>query len=428
MKKIFASIIVVSLICLGAITTNAQNYTEDGYTYTIANGSATITKCETTAEGSVQIPSDFNGYTVTAIADYAFSGCSKITDITIPNTVSCIGIAPFYMCYRLEEIILEQGNNSYSVIDGVLFNKSCSTLISCPATKSGVYTIPDSVTSVEKYAFYACSALSEIVITNNVKEIKSNAFASCSSLNKIIIPDNVINIGDYAFDYCTNLSDITISNNITRIEEYAFYKCAITEIDIPDSVVYIGGQAFGQCSKLTSITIPTDIEQIENSTFYNCQSLKSVIFSGNIPDIDDEYYAFTGTPDDLVIYYNEGAKNSTTSSWLNKSWFSKEVEMIPLIPLTVNDIEIISNNSIKATISNPTGIDISSVLIAAVYEDSMMVEVKKVESVFTKKEEAKVTVVFDKEFNKKDDSLQVFIWKDFKSLRPMAVNKQIVVE
>ena len=421
----------MSLLCLGSITVNAQTeeyYTEYCFTYTIANGSATITNCDTTAEGSIQIPSDFNGYKVTAIADYAFSGCSNITYITIPNTVSYIGIAPFYMCNNLEEIILESGNSSYSVIDGILFNKNCSILLSCPATKQGTYTIPNSVTTIEKYAFYSCSALSEIIITNNVKEIKSNAFSNCSGLKKIIIPDNVTAIGDYAFDYCTNLTDITISNSITRIEEYTFYKCAMTEIDIPDSVVYIGGQAFGRCSNLTSITIPADIERIENSVFYNCQSLKTIIFSGNIPTIDDEFYAFTGTPDDLVIYYNEGAKNSTTSSWLNKSWFSKKVEMIPLIPLIINDIEIVANNSIKATVNNPTGIDISALLIAAVYTDSMTNEVKTVESVFTKNGETEVTVSFNKEFNNNDNSLQVYIWKNFKTLRPMASKKEIVIK
>lgn len=91
-------------------------------------------------------------------------------------------------------------------------------------------------------------------------------------------------------------------------------------------------------------------------------------------------------------------------------------------------IEITSNNSIKATINNPTGIDISSILIAAVYEDGVMVEFKKVESIFTKTEELKVTVLFDEEFNKKDNFLQVFIWKDFKNLLPMAIKKQIVVK
>ena len=121
---------------------------------------------------SITIPNS-----VTSIGDHAFWGCTGLTSITIPNSVTSIevgafGVEAFDGCSNLTSINVASGNNYYSGINGVLFNKKKTELIRCPEGKSQTsYTIPDSVTSIEKSAFYNCTGLTSITIPNSVTSI-----------------------------------------------------------------------------------------------------------------------------------------------------------------------------------------------------------------------------------------------------------------
>src|SRR5262249_1321493 len=99
-------------------------------------------------------------------------------------------------------------NSSYSSVDGVLFDKSQTTLIQYPEGKTGRYAVPNSVTSIWSAAFSGCSSLTSVTIPNSVTSIGLQAFSGCSSLTSVTIPNSVTRIWDGAFSGCTSLKGV----------------------------------------------------------------------------------------------------------------------------------------------------------------------------------------------------------------------------
>ena len=173
---------------------------------------------------------------VTSIGDYAFSGCSSLSNIVIPDCVTDIGKCAFSHCSSLSNIV-----------------------------------IPDSVTSIGNDAFLRCSSLSNIVISDSVTSIGNGAFLGCSSLSNIVIPDSVTSIGNDAFSDCSSLSSIVIPDSVTDIGNDAFSHCSyLSNIVIPNSVISIGDRAFWDCSFLSNIVISDSVTNIGNGAFHGC--------------------------------------------------------------------------------------------------------------------------------------------------------------
>ena len=253
--------------------------------------------------GSVTIPS-----TVETISDNAFSGCSSITSINIPGSVtSVISSAMFSTCNSLTAINVDSENTAYSSNGGVLFNKDKTTLICYPIGKTGAYTIPETVTTISEYAFYGCSGLTAITIPSTVTSITYDAFGNCDNLKTLTCNTNAlgsrfagntsletVNIGEsvtyingYAFQNCTSLKSIDIPNTVTEIYSYAFQNCtSLTSIDIPNSVQYIYDYAFSGCTGLTSVSLGNTLKYISNYAFQNCTGLTSITFPNTLTYIN----------------------------------------------------------------------------------------------------------------------------------------------
>jgi hypothetical protein len=226
---------------------------------------------------------------------------------------------------------VDTNNLAYSSVDGVLFNKSQTTLIQCPGGKSGSYTIPNSVTNFDQ-AFRFCFYLTSVTIPSTFSEIGDWTFENCLDLTRVTIPNSVTNIGDYAFNYCTSLTNLTIPNSVTSIGEGVFSGCfnlagvtipdsvtsiggsafngcySLTSVTIPNGVTYIGGDAFCQCTSLTNVTIPNSVTNIGDYAFYGCTSLTGVYVEGNAPSLGGTNVFFDAA--NATVYYLPG-----TTGW-----------------------------------------------------------------------------------------------------------------
>ncbi len=158
---------------------------------------------------------------LTTIGNYAFAVCTSLTKITIPATVTLIGVGPFRECKSLTSIEVDPANPKYKSISKlVLLSKDGTELIQYPAgNKNKSYIIPATVTTIGDNAFDSCSNLSSITIEPNSKliTIGINAFSNCSSLTKITIPATVTDIGPSAFIFCDKLSIVTLYTKNIKI-------------------------------------------------------------------------------------------------------------------------------------------------------------------------------------------------------------------
>ena len=188
-------------------------------------------------------------------------------DIVIPETV-------------------EYNDVSYSVTSiGESAFSNCSGLTSV--------TIPNSVTSIGEIAFRSSSDLISVTIGNSVTRIEGCAFYECRGLTSVTIPNSVTSIGVWAFYGCSRLTSVTIGNSVTSIEGYAFYECSrLASITIPNSVTNIADAAFSNCSGLTSVTIGSGIKYIGSSAFAKCEGLTDVYcYAESVPTTGSNAFA-----------------------------------------------------------------------------------------------------------------------------------------
>ena len=221
---------------------------------TLSNSITTIE--ERTFYGCSALASVIIPNSVDTIGDLAFYGCSALTSIILGNSVATLVKSAFAGCTALTSIEVESENANYSSVDGVLSNKSKTTLLLCPQGKTS-YTVPNSVTTIGEGAFSYCIKLTSIDISNSVTAIGSSAFSDCTALTSIDIPNSVTTIGSKAFSGCIALASIDIPNGVSAIEKETFAGCsALASVTIPSSVKSIGEEyAFINCVALTSITV-----------------------------------------------------------------------------------------------------------------------------------------------------------------------------
>jgi hypothetical protein len=225
------------------------------------------------------------GNGLTSIGSAAFSGCGNLSSMTIPSSVTNMVGDAFSACKSLTAIKVDPLNPVYSSVDGVLFDKTQTSIVRCPGGRSASYSIPDRVISVEAGAFSDCISLTNVTFGSDVASIGSGAFFSCTNLTRITIPDSVTNIGVNAFWFCINLRTVSIGNGVT----------------------VIGRDSFQFCIGLFSVTIGKSVAEIGDGAFYNCFSLNAACFLGNPPSFGSEVFDFDNN---ATVYYLAG-----TTGW-----------------------------------------------------------------------------------------------------------------
>lgn len=241
---------------------------------------------------------------VTDIVDQAFGSCKNLETIMIPATVTKLGDFAILYCPSLQEIQVDDGNQHYCTVDGVLYSKDMTTLIKYPACRPGTeYTVPDSVTKLMHVAFDSAAKLVSITLPDNITALDTDTFADCTSLKNIRLPENLTDMGAGSiFWNCSSLESIEIPDNVQVIGASVFAYCPnLKQVILPAGLKKLDGHAFGRCESLEIITIPAGVNCLEYKIFEG-SGLKSIVFEGDAPDFHEE----TFTDITATAYYPTG--------------------------------------------------------------------------------------------------------------------------
>ena len=255
---------------------------------------------ECTSLCDVEIPSS-----VTRIGNSAFNG-TGLTSVTIPASVIEIGERAFTRA-SLTKIEVDEKNETYKSVDGVLFSKDMTTLICFPSAKvctENTYTIPETVTSISTEAFRDCTMLTKITIPSSVTSIGTHAFLGCTGLTSMVIPENVTSIGMSTFHSCSNLKEVTIPSGVTSIGDYTFSGClSLAKVTcLATTPPTLGTDAFKSCNVSLKIYVPAaSVNTYKSATGWSTYADKIQAKPVTIADILPENFPTysDGIPDNV---------------------------------------------------------------------------------------------------------------------------------
>ena len=342
MKKFLSLFLVITLMLLSSPINNldlsvmaadTSSHTDGIYTYTVANNEATITACDKSASGVIEIPSKLGGYTVVELAIASFANCIKIKKITIPDSITDLDDRVFDSCTSLEEVVVP---GSIKIIPQSAFDE---------CYKLNNVVLGEGIEEISFNAFWRCGALETINLPQSLRIIKDRAFKE-TGLTQIYIPENVTQIGSQVFYSCGNLSAIevdennsyyssdssgvlfdknktkliaypinntstsyTIPDSVAEVSSYAFEgNPYLKDIVLPDGVKKVGGRAFYSCVSLQKIDIPASVISLRSSTFIKCKNLVRIdVDSDNKNFSNDEYGVLFNKEKTQLIYCPDNA-------------------------------------------------------------------------------------------------------------------------
>ncbi|MBO4989185.1 MAG: leucine-rich repeat domain-containing protein [Clostridia bacterium] len=279
-------------------------------------------------EGELVVP-----YGVMKIAGYAFSFCSGLTGVSLPETVTSIGYNAFANCSNLKSVNIP---DSVINIEQQAFHY-CSELTSVK--------LPSGIKSIEYETFRGCEKLQQVAIPDGVTSIGKGAFRECKALTELIFPKSVAFIGTEAFALCNTVRKVVLENPSVRIEadaflsdhfEYIDYRgsladwCAMDHIEnnlflngygtlviggrkiegkltLDGSVTKIGGLSFQRCADLTDVVIGDQVKFIGHGAFKDCPNLQSAVIGGGVETLEERIFEWNNRLSTVVL--KEGFRN-----------------------------------------------------------------------------------------------------------------------
>ncbi len=351
---------------------NITDVEENGISFRIYPDHAEVTGCN---EKSAEIPDTINDVKVTAIQSFGSADA-----VVIPASVKTISSQALGMYCSLDKITVDEGNESFTAKDDVLFDKDMTKIVYYPASKPDTsYEIPDTVTTVSGVFSY-CNNLKAVTIPNSVKILK-NSFYNCESLETVTIPDSVTEL-ESDFNHCTSLKTVNIPASVksfgpngsfsdcpelklvideknehfsvsdglvlskdngilvfaleeaknaeeitipdgTKIIGYGLFSdfTELKKINFPDTIERIGDRLCDGCKSLESVTLPESVCEVGWNSFVNCSSLSSVTI------LNPDCFIECGNYDDEMPFSNSykvytgkivGYDNSTAQKYAEK--------------------------------------------------------------------------------------------------------------
>ena len=326
-KSLFLAATLMLTASAGASAAVGDTFEIDGLLYTVlteSDGNNTVSiqahPYAFTLSGNLIIPETTTNndveYTVTTLPTNAFQYCTGLNSASIPASVKSIAYNSFYRCANISEFSVDENNETYCSVDGVIYSKDMKTLIICPNAKSGEFTIPDEVETIGENALNGCGELTGIIIPESVTTIGPNCFYLCTSLVTINIPAALTYTGDSTpLGRCSSLKEINVSEENEQMcaVDGVLYSKDMTsliqwppakegEIKIPESVTSIRNFSFSDCESLHTINISKDITTIGPGAFCYCPNLSEF----TVDEDNENYCAVDG------VLFNKGKTTLTT--------------------------------------------------------------------------------------------------------------------
>lgn len=245
---------------------------------------------------------------IETICNYAFSSCTSLQEVKIPDTVLYMG----------------KNANGYGEYGYVFMN----------CTELNKVSLPESLSDIGEKTFYNCSKLEEINIPKSIKTICSSAFEKCSSLKDINLPENLEYIYGSAFSKCISLEKITIPNSVQSMSGYIFQGCEnLVDVNIGTGVKKIEDSSFQDCASLEKIDLPYGIETLGKNVFKNCVSFTKITIPKATTSISDTAFSY---PDKLTIY---GVTGSYAETFANENDIAFVGQTVPTENLSITPQE-----------------------------------------------------------------------------------------
>ncbi len=251
--------------------------------------------------------------------------CKNLKKVVIGKSVSVLrsydrNPEPFCEYLNLERIEVSPENKTYCDIDGVLFSKDGTRLITFPDNHSSRYIVPNSVIHIERSAFDYAKKLRKLTLGKNVKTIGLAAFFHCKKLRSIRLPEGLASIGPGAFSFCSHLQELHLPSTIEEIGHSAFYECtSLRKTTISDNGTQtfctIEGVLFESATHtlirvppaypVQVYSIPQGTTKIAEHSFYNCSKIQEIVIPPSVEDISGASLAMTTS----LLRFTVDAKN-----------------------------------------------------------------------------------------------------------------------
>ena len=267
---------------------------------------------------------------MTNICDEALKGCSSLTSVTIPSTVTSIGVSAFWGCSSLARVSIPSTVTSI----GASAFRECNSLtsISLPSLKNIAgatfmdctnlqYILCAPVESIGSRAFSGCSNLTWTgQMIGSSTTLGPYVFEDCKKLEHITLPENMTTLPSGTFKGCTSLPSVKLPLGLTSIGDYAFDGCSSLEkIDLPYYLTSLGYRALAGCSKLTSLSLPSSLQSIGSNAFDGCSALAN-IYANMAAPVTASRSTFDGVSfSDCYLYVPSGTYQAY---WLANGWGS----------------------------------------------------------------------------------------------------------
>lgn len=321
----------------------AQYTSEPTYIYSLKSDNTYAIEGTNAKDAEVyNIPSQYNGKTVTEILSDAFSDCPNLKEAFVPSSVTKLNEGCFRNCSKIEKITLPHlGRNNRSHKNtptsiyahfGIIFGLTSfdnTVEVSMSFSEEGVKSVyvPKSLTtvvvdrtgastlggSVVEMVFRGCYMIKNITFGNGVGGIGPSSVSGCANLQTVSIGKDVEEICDDAFSGCSYLTSVTIADGLQKLG--GFSKCSsLASIHIPNTVTEIYSRAFERCSSLTEVNLPETVVKMGSNIFKGCVSLKkiSIPFFGSVEQSENTYVAENCLGNLFTDYYDSSYTVDTT--------------------------------------------------------------------------------------------------------------------